>query len=102
MKNTEYPNTTSYAALFLYIVRVRLDEVCTKLITTGTVVSQTLQGIMRISPGELAAIPNLSGTIRKVYTPQEQFELFGAILLKCNSHSLASNKAVLTVVRQVN
>ena len=75
----------------------RLDEVCTKLITTGTVARQTLEGIMRISPGELAAIPNLSGIIRKVYTPQEQFELFGAILLKCNSHSLASNKAVLTL-----
>lgn len=80
----------------------KLDIVCENLITKSTDSQATMQGIYRISLSHLASIPKLSNTLITKYTSQEQFQLFNAILVKCDSHLHYSNKSILALKADVS
>ena len=80
----------------------KLDNVCESLIIKNTNSQTTMQGIYRISLSHLASIPKLSAILIEKFTSQEQFKLFDAILVKCNSHSYNSNKTILALEADVS
>lgn len=80
----------------------KLDTICENLITNSTDSQVTMQGIYRISLSHLASIPKLSSILIEKYTLQEQFKLFDAILVKCNSHSYNANKSILALKADVS
>ena len=75
----------------------KLDKVCENLITGGGAYKTTMQGIYRISLDHLASIPKLSEILIQNHTSQEQYKLFDAILVKCNSYSYNFNKDILAL-----
>ena len=75
----------------------KLDNVCENLIINGSASNKTMQGIYKISLDQLATIQKLSETLINNHTSQEQYELFNAILVKCNSYSYNFNKDILAL-----